>query len=190
MHKRTAIRNAIVAKLIAASTAAGSRVKTTRLEPARNHELPCISVYSDEDPVDQERTNATAPRKSWREYRVGIVGWVVGTSENLDDLLDDLAAEIERAMGADEQLTATCEDSVLINTSFGMKTDGNRPLGAVELTYSIAYYTDVPDLLDQDTDDLEIADIRITSLDGGTTELQEDEQPFEAHDQLTGLDEE
>lgn len=187
-HKRQAIRDAIVTKLVNASTSAGTRVKSTRIEPIRTAELPCISVYSVSDQVDLERTNQTAPRKSWRDYQIAVVAWVSGSSDTLDDDLDDIAAQIERALSADEQLNESAEDLVLVDTAFDLRIDGARPLGAVGLTYSASYYTDVPDPLDVGLQDLKTADIRITSLDGGETELQQDEQPFEAHDQLTGLE--
>lgn len=138
-HERKQIRDAIVARLTG-ETAAGTRVFTSRIAPIRVAQLPAISVYTDSETVDAASLK-TFPRELTRTVTVAIEGWVRVT-DGVDDALDALALEIETAMDGDNYLSATCGDSMLISTEFGMKLDGDREMGAVRLEYTATYRTD------------------------------------------------
>lgn len=97
-HPRKAIRQAVVALLVAANTAAGARVKGTRVAPHRKSQLPALSVYTLNDPVDEDlSTNTTEAH----ELELEVALWVENLDSNpADDAMDDLAEQVEAAMRA------------------------------------------------------------------------------------------
>jgi hypothetical protein len=172
-HERQLLREAIVAQLKGPSndrTAAGERVYKTRQDPLRTWELPAISVYSVDEPIN-EKSKSTAPRELERDVRFEIVGWVKA-SENVDDALDALALQIEAAMDldpnlhvlVDDELCARAFDSILEGTTLAEKMEGERPMGMVALTYVCTYHTQKR--LPLPTADFELAATQISL--GGT----------------------
>lgn len=144
-HPRKLIRQAVVALLASANTAAGSRVQGTRVEPHKRAQLPAISVYSLREPVDQGLSANTSPRELTRDVKVEIVGWVAHTDAlPVDDAMDDLAEQIESAMDANPELGGKAADSILEETVMQVLEDDGRSdplIGIVTLTYSVTYRT-------------------------------------------------
>lgn len=102
-HQRKLIRQAVVALLASAGTAAGARVKGTRVEPIRAGQLPSISVYALSESSDSAET---APIELTRELKLEIAGWVAHADAHpVDDAMDDLAEQIEAAMSSNYWLT-------------------------------------------------------------------------------------
>lgn len=141
MHERREIRDAIVAQLIAAGASFGSRVFPTRIPPLRTAELPAVCVYTDDEQVDRA-TWSTAPRELGRTVNVAIEGWVRVT-EDIEDVFDALALEVETAMDADLNLDETAFDSGLVSTEIGISMQGDRPMGAIRLLYAVTYHTEL-----------------------------------------------
>lgn len=149
-HQRKLIRHAVVALLASAGTAAGDRVSATRVEPHKRSQLPAISVYTLRDVVDREASERTAPRELTREAKVEITGWVAHSDAvPVDDAMDDLAEQIEAAMGANINLEDAngehpqAADSILEETVMQvLEEDGNDPIiGVVTLTYAVKFRT-------------------------------------------------
>lgn len=144
-HPRKLIRQAVVAALVAANTAAGERVSATRVEPHKKSQLPAISVYTLREPVNTDASVNTAPRELEREVKVEITGWVAHTDEYpVDDAMDDLAEQIEATMDTDPYLDGAAGDSILENTEMQVVEDDGRSdpiVGVVTLTYSVTYRT-------------------------------------------------
>ena len=142
-HQRKLIRHAVVALLVSANTAAGARVKGTRIEPNKKSQLPAISVYTLSETSDDKDT---APIELTRELKLEITGWVSHSDAlPVDDAMDDLAEQIEAAMAADYYITNTVAAQMLEATEMQVLEDDGRsdPLvGIVVLTYSITYRTD------------------------------------------------
>lgn len=159
-HERQDIRAAIVARLIAASTGAGSRVSTQRMRPLRKAGLPAILVYSDSEKVS-EGSAETSPRELTRTAVFVVEAWVSAEASALEDAMDAIALQIETAMDQDLNLAhpstptvPTAFDSTLIGTEFGVDPDGELPMGCVHLEYAITYHSDLritapTDLFDQ-----------------------------------------
>lgn len=143
-HQRKLIRQAVVALLISANTAAGSRVQGTRVEPHKKSQLPAVSVYTLSEPVAPESA-VTSPRELTRELKLEITGWVAHTDGiPVDDAMDNLAEQIEAAMDVDQYLGGKAADSILEETEMQVIEDDGRsdPLvGIVTLTYSVTYRT-------------------------------------------------
>lgn len=177
-HQRQLIREAVKAALLN-QTAAQGRVEETRLVPARIGELPTISVFSNEE--DSEK-GQEAPRELKRRLVITVecrVGVPAGGA--LDDSLDAIAQEVERAMHADPTLGGKCQDSFLSGTNFGTVAGAERPLGAVQLLYAVTYWTGAPEAADVEADNLKTINVK-TSLSG---QVIPDDQ---AEDQLEDLD--
>lgn len=143
-HPRMLIRQAVVALLIAANTAAAARVVATRVDDNRPGQLPSISVYTLRDEVDEDRSNETSPPELTRLLQLEITGWVEHTDQvHADDAMDNLAEQIEAAMDeAGPFLSGTAVDAMLANTTMQVVEFGSDPLvGVVVLTYLVTYRT-------------------------------------------------
>jgi hypothetical protein len=144
-HQRQIIRDYVIAQLIVANTAAGARVTNSRRDDYRKGDLPAISVYTDEETVDQEQSN-TAPREYTRDLTMDIVGWVF-PGDNVDNGLDDLAVQIEAMMDGDRYLgtippladTARAANTTLQSTKRAIRNEGDTPVGVIKLSYLVTY---------------------------------------------------
>ncbi len=140
-HQRALIRQAAVAQLIAASTAAAARVEATRMIPHRRVGETALGVYTPEETVDTE--TRIAPRELHRTLTLVIEGIVTGVS-GVDDALDTLAEQVEAALDADDTLGGTCQESILLSTDLEVAEDGARTVGLIRLTYNAIYYQFAP----------------------------------------------
>lgn len=137
-HARQEIRDALVANLIAGATVAGSRVYASRYLPLRRNETPALAVYLNDEDIDADSWES-APVLYVREPEVVIQGWVEATvGEDIDDLLDDLALEVEDIVAADDNV-AGIERIRLASTSKEVTTDGDRLMGVVLIRYVARY---------------------------------------------------
>lgn len=141
-HPRALIRQAVVAQLIAASTAAGARVEATREIPRRRTDGPALGVYTPEESVASAETR-TAPREHTRALTLVVEGIVSGAS-GVDDALDALALEVEDALDADDTFGRKAAESSLASTDLEVVEDGDRTVGLIRLTYTVTYYTFAP----------------------------------------------
>lgn len=178
MHERRALREAVKAQLVAGATSAGARVTESRQPPNKIAELPALAVYTTTETVAED-SMLTAPRELTRTVLLVVIGWVRVTAD-VEDRLDDLALEVETAMDSDLNFGACAYDSVLLSTEVDFDISGDRPMGAVILTYSAVYKTDLRVPAPQD--DLETVDTRY-SLSGVQAPADQ------AHDFVTDLEE-
>jgi hypothetical protein len=116
MHPREQIVQTVVTLLIAAGTAASTRVENTRIDPRRKTELPAISVYARNDP-----TNAAA--SSEMEEAHDLVVEIVGMAE--PSAINALMEEIEDVIRDDPYLGGVASDSRITRTPVDVgKVDG------------------------------------------------------------------
>lgn len=163
-HPRKLIRHAVVALLIAASTAAGARVKPTRVEPNKKGELPAIGVYTLNDPVEPDDSTEL---ERVHELELEITGWVGHTDANpADDRMDDLAEQIENAMIADAWLSGTASEVRLIGSTMQVVEENGRTdphVGVIVLTYAVKYRKSLAALA---TDDFRTVDAKVQVVGG------------------------
>lgn len=175
-HQRKVIRKAIANALVTAATAAEGRVYASRAIPLRRLDLPAIAVYTLTEEVTEDSA-ATAPRELERQLSVVIECWAAAAQYQLiDDVLDDLAEEVEAAMHADPYFGDACGDSILSSTEIELDDSGDRLLGLARLTYAVTYRQLAPAA--QDLDDWRTAEIDY-SLAG-----EQDDEDDQAHDEL------
>lgn len=156
-HQRQAIRKAVQAALVAASTSAGSRVLTTRMVPWHRSELPAVGIYTLEETVDDK---ASGPRELTRSLQLAIEAGVNHADDAADDILDALCLQIEQAMHVDFTFGGACSDSVLASTEIDVAEVGNRTVMVARMVYSVRYYTYAPDAADQTLPTLNTADVK------------------------------
>jgi hypothetical protein len=175
LHQRQQIRDATQAALLN-QTSAGPRVFKTRDMTFHRKELPALAVYTLQETVDPASAD-TAPLELKRTLQLAIEG-AVSLTDNVDDALDALAVDVERAMHRDDSLGATASLAMLSATEVDIFEQGDRPMGLVRLTYTVTYYTNAPEAADTPLDDLKTVDIR-HSLEPGVNPANQ------AHDTVT-----
>jgi hypothetical protein len=134
-HKRTEIRQACVASLMAAATAAGSNVFSNRAISLFGVPLPAINVLTTDESSDPESV-ADTPSLRTLQLAIDIFARV---SESLDDELDAIALEVEGVMANVDALGENAIDCRLNSTAMDLTQIGEDPAGVTRLVYSVTY---------------------------------------------------
>ena len=142
-HVRTQIRDAVAA-LLATTATAGDNVLVGRTRPLGVEHPPTLMVYST-PAVSGGQENASVmglstPRRLSRVMMLSVVGHVQEATP-CDDTLDQLAAEVEEALGGDIKLGGLVKDFVLASTVSQVDAVGDRHVGAIRLVFSVTYHT-------------------------------------------------
>lgn len=95
-HVRKQIRNAVKEALQGLGTI-GSRVFISRVYPLSQAKLPGLLVFTPSEDSGHEDSAMGAPIESMRDMTLQVHG-IVAISENLEDEMDDIALEVERAL--------------------------------------------------------------------------------------------
>lgn len=141
-HPRKLIRDAVVERLKAASTSADSRVFANRALPLFKNELPAILVYLSSEPSE---ISIEAPREYRRNLQLTLELVAQNNSEGgLDDALDELAEQVERVMFEDETFGGLVSDTILGETTAEIIEEGEKPVGAVKISFSMPYFQQIP----------------------------------------------
>lgn len=184
LHPRQEIRAAVQAQLIGVApayrTSAQDRVFRTRVIPYRRVQLPAIAVYT---PEESSKKSNEGPREIERAAQVVIEAALEASSsaDQVDDALDAIALQIERAMNLDIYFGGKASDSVLVSTDSDVIEDGERKIGVIRLVYSAPYFCNVPYDGDLTIDDLKTVDVKTSLSDAVHPNNQ-------ANDKITGLD--
>lgn len=143
--ERKALRAAVVALLLASpQTGAGSRVFANSSTPLDEQELPCILVY----PKSETAEEFDAPRRYRREVDMVIaVAARQATGQGapvLDDVLDDICAQVEAKLFADERIGGKASDSLLTGVEFEFNGEGRQTIACARLTFRMSYISEAP----------------------------------------------
>ena len=142
-HARKQIRDAVGAALIAAATVAGARVHLSRVYPLQAANLPALRIYTtDEASETDERTMGADPQMLRKQLL--IVEGVLKQTADIDDAMDELAAEVEIAL-AENMLGDLIKDIVIAGTNLDINADGEQPVGVVTMSYEVLYMTTTTD---------------------------------------------
>lgn len=140
MHYRQRIRDAVKTLLINASTLAGANVFTSRAKPVLEilqKGQAVISVYT----ADETSAALKDGYMLERTLTVSIEG-MAGGGDDLDNKLDDLAAQVEAAIDADPTLAGLLAGELsLTATTSEISARGNQQVGAFRLDYECSYLT-------------------------------------------------
>lgn len=136
--KRKQIRQNIKDRLADSILEVEGRVFKSRPEALGDVELPCICIYTRNEPVDTVNSNPTVQS---RKLLLAVEALVKGSGE-IDDELDDLADAIEKELlESSKQYPASglYQFVDLKDTQLGFYDLGRKPMGAARLTFEISY---------------------------------------------------
>ncbi len=151
IHPRAELRRLVVAKLKARAgnppvpvTDCGDRVFESRIKPLQSKtQLPAISVYTMREPTDTQESHSWAdpdnPGIVKRRLQLAIE--IVTSGDESDDLLDQIALQVETVMDADPTLGNRVESVLVLETTVAFADSGEKIIGAALLTYEIVYRT-------------------------------------------------
>jgi hypothetical protein len=145
-HPRTAIRDALVDRLKTKIsdvflTDAEDKIYGSRSKPLFDQFLPAILVYARSENILEERFTTDGYGATKRELDVAIEAVMLG-NEEIDNALDNIAAQIEFAFDGWEMLNRKSDIMKLKSTEIDVSIDGSKIYGAIRLNYSITYYTE------------------------------------------------
>lgn len=143
-HLRQQIREAIATALSGLSTT-GSRVYTSRVYPVQTADLPCLLIYA-----DSERSNAltiSCPRPLERSVQFRVEAYAKATSD-LDDTLDQICVEVERALAMPVSALVGIVRSITLDSTELELVSAEKPTGRARLAYTVDYFVaeDAPDV--------------------------------------------
>lgn len=134
-HLRRQIREAIGATLTGLATT-GTRVFQSRLYPLAPAELPGLLIYTRSE--RSQPITIHPQRQISRTLFVDVAG-VAKADADLDDLLDQIAKEVETALAWPVAgLLALAKDVSLTETQIAIE-EAEKPTGRVRLTYQVEY---------------------------------------------------
>lgn len=134
-HVRTQIRDAVVAALTGLTTT-GARVHGAYARPKGAAALPMLVVGLGPEEVEQG-----AQRTQSRQAELLVSGYAKAT-DNLDDTLETLLAEVESAAAAAGTLGGLVPGGlVLRRIDKDFSTDLDQPAGVIEIAFTAGYHT-------------------------------------------------
>jgi hypothetical protein len=156
MHPRTQIRQTI-ASMLDGATSAGSEVYTNRTRRFRVENLPALVIY---DVGEQVQLYNESPREYRRQMQLAVDLYVEDASpesgQPIDEILDDLADEVEQKLYNDTTAQDNLDDLRLQEVSDVMVSDDQRQqLGMVTLTWQATYYQEAPEIEASTLNDLQ-----------------------------------
>lgn len=147
-HQRKLIRDHAVSMLMG-QTAAGSKVFANRVRPLISNgwldRLPAIVIYTLDE--SSEIFNA-APHEYMRTVQL-MVEIQARAEENLDDVLDAIADDVERILLRDDTLGGTVNDLRYAQTRMALREDGENLIGACLIQFDAEYLDVRPDGSDE-----------------------------------------
>jgi hypothetical protein len=137
-HVRRQIRDAL-GTLVTGLATTGARVYLAPVVSIPIAQLPALAVWVDEEAL--ELATGSAPMEYARTITVRVVGFAseaTGLSGVIDNTLDQIALELEAAIGGDATLLGGILNSPLELVAIGVErsAEGEAPLGRITLTYT------------------------------------------------------
>lgn len=137
MHARQQIRDAVVT-ICTGLGLIGARVYASRQYPMASAELPGLCVYTTQEASQPEIMRS--PRRLIRELSI-VVECYARATDGVDNALDNIAAQVEAAIGTDPTLGSKVRRVHISQTETMMTNDGEQPVGVARLTFTAEYAT-------------------------------------------------
>jgi len=161
--RRKLIRNRF-REVLLGKTDAGQNVFSNRASATWSEELPLIAVYSRAEGVEN---TGTAPLEFKRTIEMAVEIIAQGSEEpgaalSAEDILDDVAEQVEKALFRDETLgeidsplkagkKISCVDSLKLKTiEFDFQGEGAKPVGSAIMLFDAVYYEMSPVALEEE----------------------------------------
>jgi len=136
-HVRQSIRERIASNCTGLTTT-GTNVFQSRVYSLEPGNLPCLLIYSTTE--TSERLTMQTTDSLNRDLTVMVEGYARGSS-NIDDTLDTISAEVEVAIAGDPTCNDLAIDTFLSSTEIEYDGEGDQPIGAVRMSWSVNYET-------------------------------------------------
>jgi hypothetical protein len=138
-HVRTQIVDAITAAVTGLSTT-GARVLKQRKYPADETALPCLLIYRVGE-VSEIGEMGRSPREMYRTLDIAVEAVAAGA--DADDVLDDIAGEVEAALAADITLGGVSRETYCAGWQAGPTSDeqGRKRMASARQTVRVSYFT-------------------------------------------------
>lgn len=140
-HPRAAIREAVVA-LLRGTTLACDRVFANREKPIdATTPLPVLLIYTPDEKRGEIQNEAGGPKLISRvlTLEVQVLSQAHGPFQ---DLIDDVALQVENAIGSDPTLGGLADDITYLDTSLHPVEEMGRALIGAAIHYEVEYTTD------------------------------------------------
>lgn len=135
-HVRQQIREAAALDVTGLATS-GSRVYQSRVKVLGDAHLPCLLVSTEGEVI--EVATVHGPAILDRRLTLSVTA-VAKATDNLDDTLDTMAAEVETALG-DSILGGLAKSLVLQSITPSME-QAEKGVGALDLRFEVNYMTE------------------------------------------------
>lgn len=173
--ERKKIRHELVA-LLKNKTLAGESVFGARSIPNWHEDLPAVMVYPVSEGVEKF---TVAPWEYKRTTGFSVEVIATGSDDDiLADTLDDIADQVERAIGLDDSLGGLVEMIEISSIDFDYDATGEQPIGSVTLVFTATYLKAAVENRNEQTDFGEFkkvhADWQIKPLDDAEKEATDD----------------
>ncbi len=132
-HGRRQIREAVAA-LIATN---GVPVELSRQYPMNESEMPRYLVYTIREDIDR---NMSTSGGVMRELSLVVEAVIVGDESTVDDDLDGHSVYLESRLNY-TRINGLVVDTFLSQSEMAIRTDGDRSLGVLTLTFTVRYRT-------------------------------------------------
>lgn len=134
-HIRQQLREAITTALTGLATT-GARVHKSRMRQQSAADLPCLLVTVVSSKIDENVQGVQS-----RNFSVSVRGFVK-SGDALDDTLDQIAFEVETALGAAGTLSGLCPSGlILAGDDTELDDTMDKPVGVIALDYQAICYT-------------------------------------------------
>lgn len=171
--RRKAIRKGIQT-ILKGKTDAGANVFSNLASATWCEDIPLIVVYARQEEIEQLNVS---PREYRRALEISIEIIAQGPEDPnasegkfLEDILDDIAEQVETELGRDETVgqldrlegndCALVDELILNNVEFEYRGEGKKPSGSVKLIYNAMYTEKRPASVDQQAEAYGIADFK------------------------------
>ena len=141
MHPRQQIRDAIVTA-VTGLTITTDNVFNSRVYRLSDSQLPALIVFTEDESSDRETNGVDGLLMRTLNIMVEVSAHE-SAGKSIEDTLDDIALEVETALGADRDLGGLTTDLFLSGTASKFDPEGEQPFGTLEMTWTAEYYTEI-----------------------------------------------
>ena len=135
-HARTQIRQALVTRLSGLTTT-DNRVEANRIYEVQDASLPALNIIVDAEDVERDTMGGILRRSA-----TIVVEGYARASDNIDDVLDQIATEVEIAIAGDPLLGALLSDPMdVVGIDIDLDAEAKSPAGRISMQYAAAYRT-------------------------------------------------
>jgi len=133
-HLRQQIREEI-ANTLSGLTTTGDNVFMSRIYPMEQAKLPGIIIYT----VDERNVPVTMGDNRVMEATLNVAVECYAMGGAIDDLLDEICLEVQKAMSQNRTINSLAKESQLDSTVITFAQESEQPAGYSTMNWSVNY---------------------------------------------------